>query len=151
MRAERGVMIDALVAGRLFGKPAQRTSKSGTSTFVTGKIRASDRQGESQFVSFIAFSRSAGEALLALDDGDSVALAGELTPKTWTDREGITKAALDLVAHQVLSEYHVARKRKAVAAEPAASEQPSQSEDVQAPQAAAPQSSDGEFDDDIPF
>jgi single-stranded DNA-binding protein len=53
-------------------------------------------------------------ALLALGDGDSVALAGSLTPKVWTDREGNSRPALDLVAHQVLTAYHVTRKRKAV-------------------------------------
>lgn len=43
-----------------------------------------------------------------------MALAGSLTPKVWTDREGNTRPAVDLVAHQVLTAYHVTRKRKAV-------------------------------------
>lgn len=35
-------------------------------------------------------------------------------PKAWTDREGVVRPALDLVASQVLTAYHVERKRKAV-------------------------------------
>ena len=50
-----------------------------------------------------------------LHDGDSVAIAGELTPKVWTDKHGEAKPALDLVAHKVMSPYDVQRKRKAVA------------------------------------
>lgn len=53
-------------------------------------------------------------ALLALAEGDSVALSGSLTPKTWTDKEGNTRPALDLVAHQVLTAYAVTRKRNAM-------------------------------------
>jgi len=67
------------------------------------------------FVNVIAFSQAVCEALLALGDGDAVALAGSLTPKAWIDREGTARPALDLVASQVLTAYHVSRKRKAVA------------------------------------
>jgi single-stranded DNA-binding protein len=65
-------------------------------------------------VNVIAFSDGAKAALLALDDGDSVALAGTLTPKVWTDRNGDAKPALDMVAHAVTTAYHVKRKRAAV-------------------------------------
>jgi single-stranded DNA-binding protein len=52
--------------------------------------------------------------MLALGDGDSVALAGSLTPKVWTDKEGNHRPAVDLVAHKLLTAYHVTRKRNAV-------------------------------------
>ena len=104
-------MIEALVSGKLHGQPAQKISKTGK-PFVVAKVRA--HAGDSDvFVNVIAFSQAACEALLALDDGDAVALAGSLTPKAWTDREGVARPALDLVASQVLSAYHVTRKRKA--------------------------------------
>ncbi len=67
----------------------------------------------------ITFSRTVGDALLALEDGDSVALSGSLTPKVWTDKNGETRPALDMVAHVVLTAYHVKRKREAVAAKAA--------------------------------
>lgn len=106
-------MIDGLIAGRIYGKPTERTSKTGK-PFVVAKVRAATGDGESMFINVLAFSDSAQAALLALGDGDSVALTGSLTPKTWTDKEGNTRPALDLVAHQVLTTYHVTRKRTAM-------------------------------------
>ena len=105
-------MIEALVSGKLRGQPAQKISKTGK-PFVVAKVRA--HAGEADvFVNVIAFSPAACEALLALSEGDAVALAGSLTPKAWTDREGIARPALDSVASQVLTAYHVTRKRKAL-------------------------------------
>ena len=106
-------MIDGLIAGKLYGKPTERTSKTGK-PFVVAKVRAATGEGESMFVNVIAFDTAPCTALLALGDGDSVALTGSLTPKTWTDKEGNTRPALDLVAHQVLTAYHVTRRRNAM-------------------------------------
>ena len=106
-------MIDALIAGRVYGQPTARTGKNGKS-FAVAKVRAAAGDGESLFVSVICFDEAPCNALLALSDGDSVALSGTLTPKVWTDKEGNTRPALDLVAHQVLTSYHVTRKRAAV-------------------------------------
>jgi single-stranded DNA-binding protein len=109
-------MIEALVSGKLHGQPAQKTSKTGK-PFVVAKVRA--HAGEADvFVNVIAFSPAACEALLALGEGEAVALAGSLIPKAWTDREGIARPALELVASQVLSVYHVTRKRKALERKP---------------------------------
>ena len=108
-------MIDALIGGKVFGQPSQRTGASGK-PFVTAKVRVpTGGEGESVFVSVICFDQNACAALLALGDGDSVALAGSLTPKVWTDKQGVAKPALDLVAQSVLTPYHVTRKRKAMA------------------------------------
>ena len=106
-------MIDGLISGKLYGCAESRTGQSG-SVFVTAKVRAAGGDGESIFVNVIAFADEAKAALLALDDGDSVALAGTLTPKVWEDKNGATRPALDMVAHAVLTAYHVQRKRKAV-------------------------------------
>ncbi|MEA2980274.1 MAG: hypothetical protein QOF09_2097 [Alphaproteobacteria bacterium] len=106
-------MIDGLISGKLYGIAQIRTGQRG-SAFVTVKVRASSGEGDSLFVNVITFDDGAKAALLALDDGDSVALAGTLTPKVWTDKNGATRPALDMVAHAVLTAYHVERKRKAV-------------------------------------
>ena len=106
-------MIDALISGKLYGQPTERTSKTGK-PFAIAKVRAATGEGESMFINVLAFSDSAQAALLALADGDSVALTGSLTPKTWTDKEGNTRPGLDLVAHQVLTVYHVTKKRNAM-------------------------------------
>lgn len=105
-------MIDGLISGKLFGKPAQRTSKAGK-PFAIAKVRAAGGDGESLFGNVIAFDPAPCAALLALDDGDSAALSGTLTPKVWIDREGQARPSLDMVAAQVLTPYHVKRKRAA--------------------------------------
>jgi hypothetical protein len=106
-------MMDALIAGRLHGMPAERTSSNGN-RYATAKVRVSVRTGDAYFVNVIAFAPQAIAALLALSDGDSLALAGELTPKVYVPASGAPRPSLDLLAHAVLTEYHVARKRQAV-------------------------------------
>ena len=136
-------MIDALIAGRLHGQPTARTGKSGK-PFAVAKVRAAAGDGESLFVSVIAFDDAPRNALLALGDGDSVALSGSLTPKVWTDKEGNTRPALDLVAHQVLTSYNVTKKRAAVQQSTPAHQRPSHD----AWRAAAPhdRSNQGDFE-----
>ncbi len=108
-------MIDALIQGTLYKVPQARTASNGR-RFATANVRTPTKDGTAIFVSVIAFAESAVTALLALEDGDAVALAGELTPKVYQPRDGgEPRPSLDLVAHKVLTEYHVARKRKAVA------------------------------------
>lgn len=109
--------IDALVAGKLWKNPEERRSSAGK-TFVTANVRAADGDGEALFVNVVAFSDSAKAALLALEDGDSVSLAGTLKIGTYEARDGAVKPNVSMVAQQVLTTYHVARKRKAVADAP---------------------------------
>lgn len=106
-------MIYALISGRLYGTPTARTSKTGR-PFVTGKLRVSVANGETAFINFICFAAPAVSVLVALADGDSVALSGELNVKTWTDSEGHARPGLDLVCHAAITTYHVSRKRQAV-------------------------------------
>ncbi|AJZ74807.1 single-stranded DNA-binding protein [Pandoraea apista] len=105
-------MIDGLIGGKLYGKAAQRTGQNGH-PFVTAKVRATggDGDGDAIFVNVIAFSETAINALLALEDGDSVSISGSLTPKVWTDRNGETHPALDMVATLVMTAYQVKHKR----------------------------------------
>ncbi|CAE6855252.1 hypothetical protein R75461_07673 [Paraburkholderia nemoris] len=95
-------MIDGLIAGKLYGAAQSRTGQCGK-TFVTAMVRTATGDGESLLVNVIAFH-----------DGDSVALAGALTPKVWVDKSGDAKPALDIVAHGALAAYHVQHERKAV-------------------------------------
>ncbi|MBB5467250.1 single-stranded DNA-binding protein [Paraburkholderia sp. CI2] len=124
-------MIDGLIAGKLYGTAQTRTGQSGKA-FVTAKVRAAVGDGETLFVNVITFSDTAAAALLALEDGDAVALAGTLSPKVWTDKHGEARPALDMVAHAVLTAYHVRRKRRAA-------------QGVATP----PATPTGEFDDDL--
>lgn len=100
-------MMDALVGGRLYGAPQRRPGKAET-TFVTAKLRATAGDNESTvLVNVIVFDEAAAAALLELNDGDAVALSGSITPKVWTDKQGISRPAVDMVAHQVMSTYQV--------------------------------------------
>ena len=95
-------MIDGLVAGRLMGDVSRRVDKSGR-TFVVARVLARNRADEEFIVNVIAFDAAPCADLLALADGDAIALAGALTPKVWTDKQGIARPSLDLIAQRVLS------------------------------------------------
>lgn len=97
-------MIDGLVSGRMVGVAEQRQGKNATQ-FAVAKVRATAGDGEGVLVNVIAFAPDAFAALLTLVDGDAVALAGALTPKVWSDKQGNTKPALDMVANRVLTAY----------------------------------------------
>lgn len=106
-------MIDGLISGKIYGTPEQRLSKVGK-PFARVKVRAAAADGESLFVNVIAFEDAPVASLLMLNDGESVSLAGTLTPRVWVDKEGESRPALDMVASAVLTAYHVNKKRKAV-------------------------------------
>jgi single-stranded DNA-binding protein len=105
--------IEALIFGRLHQRAEQRTSKIGR-LFVTAKARAAAGDSESLFVNVMAFGNTACAALLALEAGDSLALAGTLRPGAWTDREGNARPSLDVVAAQVLTVYGLKKRREAI-------------------------------------
>ncbi len=107
-------MIDALIAGKLFGAATERTASSGK-TFVSAKVRAADSDGENQFVNAVAFDDGVKAALLALGDGDSVSLSGAMKISTYDSRDGTTRISISMVAAAVLTSYHVKRKRDTVA------------------------------------
>lgn len=106
-------MIDALIAGRVYGQPSERTGKTGK-RFVVAKLRAAVDGSDTVFINVVAFADSAQSALLALGDGDSAAVTGPLKIGVWQDKEGNHRPALDLVAHQVQTSYSVTKKRKAM-------------------------------------
>lgn len=105
-------MIEALIAGKLHGKPERRTSRSGK-PFVSAKVRVPSGE-DAVFISVVAFSDDVQTVLLALDDGEAIALAGTLAAKAWTDRDGNARPSLDLVANQILTVHHAKRKREAM-------------------------------------
>jgi single-stranded DNA-binding protein len=106
--------IEALILGKLHQRAEQRTSKTGR-PFVAAKARTAAGEGDALFVNVIAFGEAACAALLALDAGDSLALAGTLKPGAWTDREGNARPSVDMVAAQVLTVYGLKKKRDACA------------------------------------
>jgi single-stranded DNA-binding protein len=97
-------MIEGLVAGTLVGLAEQRQGKNGSS-YTLAKVKAGSAEDENLIVNVITFSRETGATLMALNEGDAVALTGALTPKVWTDKQGNTRPALDMIASQVLTVY----------------------------------------------
>lgn len=110
-------MIESLILGKLHGKPVQRMSKAGK-PYTTARLRVSaGGEGESQFVGVTAFSDAVQATLLALGEGDALAVAGTMSIKTWVNREGVAVPDVSIIAAQVLSVYHLKRKRQAVQGE----------------------------------
>jgi len=106
-------VIAGLVAGRLAAAPSSRVSKTGN-TFATCRLRVSVGD-QPQTINCIAFSERVVQALLALDEGDAIAVSGELEiTRTWVDREGNHRPSIDMKVFQVLTEYHVKRRRAAM-------------------------------------
>jgi hypothetical protein len=110
-------VIDCLITGRLQDRPQQRLTKA-NKPFATCTIKASMRDTEGLiYVRCIAFNEGTVSTLMALEDGAAVAIAGELKVGIYTPNAGgEPRPSLDLVLHQVLTEYRVSRKRKAVQA-----------------------------------
>ena len=106
-------MIDGLISGNLIGAPSERIGQSGR-PYVSAKLRAAVAGADAIFVRVTEFSDGARGALLALGDGDSVALSGTLKPTAWVDRAGEARPGADLIAHAVLTAYEVKRRRAAV-------------------------------------
>lgn len=94
-------MIDGLIAGRLMGAAESRVDRHGQ-PFAVARVKAGATEGENILVNVIAFEAAVCTPLLALADGDAVALAGSLTPRVWTDKQGQHRPALDMVAHRLL-------------------------------------------------
>lgn len=106
-------MIDALLTGKLAADPKAGTARNGN-PYATARVWATTGAEDRLGVSVIAFDADAVAGLLALSAGDAVALAGEFTPKVWTDAEGNARPSADMKAHALLTPYHVTRKRKAM-------------------------------------
>ena len=101
-------MIDGLVAGRLMGDASRRVDKAGRG-YIVARVLARNKADEEFIVNVIAFDDVSCAALVALRDGESLTLAGGLTPKVWTDKQGIVRPSLDMVATHVLTAYHAGR------------------------------------------
>lgn len=92
-------MIRALITGTLYGNPQTRTSQVGK-PYVTAKIRADGKNGESVWCSIIAFGEIA-DRLMTLADGAALAVSGKAEINGWLDKSGEPRAGFSLVADEV--------------------------------------------------
>ena len=101
-------MISALIVGELATEPAARTTSKGA-PYVTANMRV-PAGAEALFVGVAAFDRTAGERLLKLRKGASLAAAGTLEATEW-EKDGETRKGWRLTATEILTVY-AARKRR---------------------------------------
>ena len=92
-------MIRALITGSLYGNPQARTSQAGK-PFVTAKVRADGKNGESVWCSIIAFGEQA-ERLATLNNGAALAVSGKAELSSYTDKQGEPHAGLSVVVDEV--------------------------------------------------
>lgn len=141
-------MFDALISGKLFGAPKQGTSKNGNA-YATAKMRApTGIDGETLFCNIITFSESAVQTLMALGDGDAVAVAGAVKLGSYQAKDGQTRIGVDVTAHQVLTAYHVSKKRKAIIGDDGGGDAPQQPRTSYRGRTQQPASRDDPFGDE---
>ena len=92
-------MIRALVSGVLHSDPQTRTSRGGQS-FTTGKLRADGGDGNTVWVSLIAFGDVA-DRLASLKAGQALSVSGRAKVTAWAGKSGEPAGGLDLTVDEV--------------------------------------------------
>lgn len=133
-------MLRGLVTGVLHDAPALKTSTAGNQ-FAVAKLK-DDSSQPAGWYSIVAFGELA-DTLAKMVKGDSLAVSGKLTLKTYTGNEGTTRIDASIVADQIAT---MRRKKKAAAQK--ADQQQDQQDDRYHDQAEDQQFS---YSDDIPF
>ena len=93
----RGKIMSAhvLISGTLFRSPEERTGKTSGKNFVAATIKVRDGEA-AQYWRVLAFSDSAQNELLRLDDGDAVSVQGGMRAEAYSKdgelRVGLTVA-----------------------------------------------------------
>jgi hypothetical protein len=139
--------ITATVTGAIIEQSVARTTRKGA-PFATARLQAGEQR-----VSVIAFDAHAVAALLALGAGELATLTGKLTLKNWSDKNGIVRAGLDLMADSVtpMEAPKPIAGSSASAAALAALPPDDPMRSLLPPTAAPAPSAAPDFDDEIPF
>ena len=103
-------MIGALIQGELMADPMARTAANGK-LFWTANMRVAAGP-EALFVGLTTFSESAGERLMKLHKGSTIAAAGPLEATVWTAKDGAERRGWRLTANEVLTVYEATKRRK---------------------------------------
>lgn len=103
-------MIDVLIQGRLRGSVTIKQTQHGKD-YAIFRVGTTDKDGEPLLAGCIAFDAAAVDAVRRLDDGDTLAISGEASPRSWQDRQGAERLGLDVLVYQAMSAYHAGRKR----------------------------------------
>ena len=109
-------MLTALLSGTLIADPKERQGSNGRQ-FVTAAIRVPIEDGEPIIANVIVFVQSAQNALLALRKGDGLAVTGRAKLSSWNAQDGTERHGLSVVGEQILTAYHVKKRRRAASGE----------------------------------
>ena len=106
-------MITAIIHGNILGTPEKLLTKY-DKIYARAKLRVvSDGIGD--FVNVVCFEEALCSVLLALTDGDSVALSGTLKVKAYVDKTCTPRASIDMVVRAIMTPYQVIDKLDAIA------------------------------------
>ena len=115
--------LDVLAQGKLLRPPEQRTASTGRPYALAAVAISMD--GDAEIVATVfAFRSEAQAALLALDKGDAVAVAGRGKVSVYQPAQGEPRPNLSITADVVTTAYHVRRKRQAQEADDGADDRP---------------------------
>ncbi|WP_321907133.1 single-stranded DNA-binding protein [Paraburkholderia sp. J11-2] len=102
-------MIDGLISGSLAKDVESRTAKNGN-TYALASLRVPAGDGV-LLARVMAFDALVRDELLALAKGDSVSVTGPLELGIWNTDNGESRVSVSMIAHALVSAYHVKRKR----------------------------------------
>ena len=105
-------MISALLQGTLVTDPVRRVTSS-AADFWTATVRVAAGD-DALFVGIATFEPVAGERLMKLAKGGTLAAAGTLEQNTWRDKAGEERRGWRLTASGILSLNQARKRREAV-------------------------------------
>jgi len=97
-------MIECLATCLLMGKAEVHPAADGR-RIVSARMRV-QVEGDWVLGNVVTTTNQAGDALLALRDGEAIALAGSLLPTAWVDDDGGPRIILKVIAHTALTVRH---------------------------------------------
>jgi len=90
-----------LISGTWFRSPEERTGKTSGKHFVAATIKVRDGEA-AQYWRVLAFSDTAQNELLRLDDGDALSVQGSLRAEPYS-KDGEARVGLTVIADVVLA------------------------------------------------
>jgi hypothetical protein len=98
--------VDVIVQGRLRGTMEIKNPRG--KSYATFVMYAIDQKGASVRINCITFIGAVIEKICILEEGDSIAITGEISIGTWIGSDGIARQGLDVTVHTAKSAYHMA-------------------------------------------
>ena len=102
--------LTLLATGTLLRDPVARTSAAGKQ-FCTALMRVPGEGEDAVLCSLIAFHPDAVRSILALSNGDAIAVSGLGKLTSWT-KDGEEKHGLGVTVEAVLTAYQIDKKRQ---------------------------------------